>query len=476
MIVVAAFLACLGGFVVIGLLSARGRQATSEDYLVASRDVSPWLTALSSAATNNSGFMFIGLFGFAYRFGVQAVWLQAGWIAGDVIAWLWVHQRVRAHSGRLGATSVPQLVATDHVGRVARPVLILAGVLTFFFLGGYAAAQLRAGSAALTGLFGWATWIGVLLGAVIVVVYCMAGGLRASIWTDAAQALVMLAALLALLLYAVAEVGGPATMMAELERADPALVAWFPDGLAFGMAAYLLGFVAGGLGAIGQPHILIRSMAICDDRAIPRAAKIYFLWYIPFSIAAVAAALYARVIVPDLITGLSAEQAAGAAEAALPALATHLLPQVLLGVLLAGVFAATMSTADSQILACSAAVTQDLFPSYRRSYLAGKLATLAVAALAVAIALTADQNVFRLVLGAWSALGASIGPLLVLRIFGARVPGLVAFLMMITGVVTVQLWARGPWAGDIFELLPGMAAPLLLYGGYALLPWPRARV
>lgn len=464
-LVVVSFLACLAGFTAIGVLSMRKAKATTEDYLVAGRSVSPWLTALSSAATNNSGFMFIGLFGFTYRFGVQAVWLQLGWIVGDVIAWTWIHRRVRVRSGELGATSVPALLATDEAGRSARPIAIVAGVLTFLFLGGYAAAQLKAGATALTGMFGWDPSVGVVIGAVIVVVYCYAGGLRASIWTDAAQALVMLASLLVLLVYALSAVGGPAALGDALEAADPALVSWIPDDLGLGLGLYLLGFVFGGLGAIGQPHILVRSMAIRGADEIRAARTIYFLWYVPFSIAAVATALCARALVPDLVTGLDPALAGAAAERALPSVAAALLPDVALGLLLAGVFAATMSTADSQILSCSAAVTQDIAPRLRTSVMASKLATLAVATLALLIALYAGQSVFSLVLGAWSALGAAFGPLLVVRLFRGAVPTWLALAMMATGLVTVYAWTAAGLSGAVFELLPGMLAPLLLYAG-----------
>ena len=468
MTIAIAFLACILGFAVIGAAAARQRQPTVDDYLLAGRGVSPWLTALSSAATNNSGFMFIGLLGFTYRFGVQAIWLQAGWIMGDVVAWLWIHPRVRAHSGAVDATSVAQMVAMREDRSVARPMVVAVAVVTLVFLVGYAGAQLRAGSAALDGLFGWGLAPGVLIGGVIVVAYCIAGGLRASIWTDAAQAITMLISLGLLVAFAAAEVGGPMALHDALVAADPALVDWIPENLAFGFGLYVLGFVFGGLGAIGQPHILVRSMAIRSVDAIKSATVIYFLWYVPFSLAAVAAGLYARVLIPDLIAGVPAADAAVAAENALPALAHHVLPEALIGVLLAGVFAATMSTADSQILSCSAAVSQDI-STKNKTYLMGKIATMVVATASVIFALAADESVLGLVLGAWSALGASIGPVLIIRLARLPLPTPVGLMMMVTGLAIALGWARGPWAGDLFELLPAMLAPLVIYGiAYAL--------
>jgi sodium/proline symporter len=140
-----------------------------------------------------------------------------------------------------------------------------------------------------------------------------------------------------------------------------------------------------------------------------------------------------------------------------------LLPEVLIGFMLAGIFSATMSTADSQILACSAAVTQDIVPGWKGSYRASKLATLGVTAMALMIALYANEGVFDLVLIAWSALGATLGPVLILRAFGRVVSGPLALTMMGAGVVVVLLWGASAYAGAVFKLLPGMLVPLLIY-------------
>lgn len=467
--IVASFALCLLVFTAIGLLSSRHKSDTTDDYLLAGRNVSPWLTALSSVATNNSGFMFIGLIGFTYRYGLQAIWLQLGWVLGDMIAWFWIHRRVREVSGRLNVASVPALLGTRRDGTIVRVTVIATGLLTFLFLGGYAAAQLKAGSTALHVLFDWDVRLGAILGAIVVVLYCFSGGLRASIWTDAAQSVVMLVSMALLLTIAAVEAGGPAALLDALALQDPALVRWQPETMELGFGLYLLGFVAGGLGAVGQPHILIRSMSIATPEAIPRARGIYFLWFIPFSIAAVGAGLYARVLLPSLLAGSSPEVIAQAAEHALPRLSMALLPDILIGLMLAGIFSATMSTADSQILSCSAAITQDIAPAWRNSYLASKLATLSVTALALFIALFAGEGVFELVLMAWSALGATIGPLLLLRVFG-RVPRApVALAMMVTGFTTVVLWGGSSLGASVFRLLPGMITPLLLYGLATLL-------
>jgi len=513
------FILSLAGFTGIGLLSALRRRKTTEDYLVAGRAVPPWLTALSAVATNNSGFMFIGLIGFTYRHGLQAIWISLGWVMGDLLAWLWVYRRVRRVSGAARVNSMPALLgwrsrgqkagrprgpeagrpggpeagrpAGPEAGRPGGPeagrpagreqtVVVLAGALTFLFLGVYAAAQLKAGSTALQALLGWPPESGAVLGAAIVIAYSFAGGLRASIWTDAAQSLVMMVAMALLLGIAAQHAGAPTALPAQLAEQDPTLARWVPAELAFGLPLYALGFVVGGFGVIGQPHIVIRPMALESPAQIARARFFYFLWFVPFTLASFGVGLYARVLMPDLLeaaAGAGELARVNASEQALPELAARLLPEAMAGLALAGLFAATISTADSQVLACSAAITQDAFPRWRRSYLASKVATGSVALLALGVALSAGRGVFALVLVAWSALAAALGPLLLLLLAG-RPPGpRLAVAMAAAGVATVVAWERSPWADDVFKLLPAMAVAfgVALVGGLASRAFPGRR-
>jgi sodium/proline symporter len=458
----AGFVAFLLLFTMIGVGSTFKKQETTEDYLLAGRNVHPWLTALSAVATNNSGFMFMGMIGFTYTLGVQSVWMMVGWIAGELIAWIWVHKRVRRVSGQAGVQSVPELVGSRPDGGLNRPVVVLGGVLTFTFLSVYAAAQLQAGGVALHAVFGRPEWIGSVIGAVVVIAYCYAGGLRASIWTDAAQSVVMLGTMMLLLGLAAAEVGPPSELFAALRAQDPSLMEWRPTHATFGLGLYLIGMVSGGFSSVGQPHILIRILAIESPKAIDRARIVYFSWYIPFFLLVVAIALYARVLVPGLEGGADEGALLQLGQAGGPG-GQPLLPPFLVGVLLAGIFAATISTADSQLLACSAAVTQDIWPRARSSYLASKIATLSVAAIALAIALTSGEGVFELVLRAVSLFGASFVPLLLLRLARRPVSSAVGVTMMSVGAATVLVWEFGLYPNAIYPALLGMAASTLTY-------------
>jgi len=460
-VVIISFIAFLGMFTAIGVASSRKKQDTADDYLVASRSVNPWLTALSAVATANSGYMFIGLIGEAWRTGLQVVWVAFGWIVGDLVTWFWVHKRVRERSERVDAASVPALLALDNDKTNHRLISIAAALLTFFLLGAYAAAQLKAGATTLHSIFGWPVEAGAVLGIIVVVAYCFSGGIRASIWTDAAQSAVMIIAMAILLFTCFTEVGGVSAVLGRLEAIDPKLVQVIPDNLLLGIGLYALGWVFAGMGTVGQPHILIRFMAIESTKAVNKARVIYFVWFTLFTMGAVGVGLYARILLPDLTTGVA--DVVMASETALPALAQKMLPSALIGVMLAGIFSATMSTADSQLLSCSAAITQDLAPRFRHSYMASKMATLAVAGVALAIALFAPQGVFSLVLVAWAGLGACLGPVLVVRLTGKPLHEFVALAMMGSALLVVVFWGDTPWGGSVYKILPAM---LVAFGVY----------
>ncbi len=442
-------------FVAVGAYSARRRARTIEDYLLAGRTIGPWFTGLSAVATNNSGFMFIGLIGTTYLMGMSAIWIMVGWIGGDYLMWFWVHRRLRELSEQKQARTIPSLLAAGR-GGFAQSVRIVAAAITILFLSTYAAAQLNAGGKALHVLFGWDYSVGAIAGAVIVLIYCFAGGIRASIWTDVMQSIIMLASMLLLFGIALWELGGFAELWTGLEAIDPRLTDPVPADLRFGFALHVLGWMGAGFGVVGQPHIMVRAMAIRDSQQLRTARHIYFAWYVVFTAAATGVALACRVLLPD---------AAGFdAELALPTLSVRYLPGILVGLVLAGLFSATMSTADSQLLSCSAALTQDIFRRWRESYTAAKAGTVLVTAVVLGVAVFGHQNVFALVTMSWSALGAGLGPLMMVRVLRRPIGPPLAVAMMLGGLETVILWryALG-FSDDVYEVLPGMLTGLLLY-------------
>jgi len=346
---------------------------------------------------------------------------------------------------------------------------VLAGLITILFLGVYAAAQLKAGSTALHALFGWDMWVGALMGTAIVILYSYAGGIRADIWTDAAQSFVMIVTMAMILVVGASEVGGWSALMDNLSNQDPSLTRWTPDELEFGLAAFIIGFMFAGMTAAGQPHIMTRIMALDSTQSIFRASLYYFGWYIPFFLFSIGVGLYCRAIIPEISAMPIAEGMQEPTELALPLITMRLLPEIFVGFALAGLFAATISTADSQIIVCSGALTQDVNPKLEESYLASKIATFSVTGLALAIALMAPEGVFGLVLIAWSALGASLAPVLVIQLYRLPLSMPTALVMMLAAVGTVSAWHLSPWNDDVFKAFPGVVAAVTVYAVARLL-------
>jgi sodium/proline symporter len=453
-IVVASFMFFLLCFLGVGVLSATRRKNTTDDYLLASRSVSPWVMALSAVATNNSGFMFIGLIGATYSEGISSLSLMAGWVLGDYCAWLFgIPKALRIKSEESGSATIPSFLGNGLEG--GQRVVKVAGLIVLAFLGTYAGAQLTAGSKALHALFGWDLIVGAVLGALIVVAYCFSGGIRASIWTDVAQSIVMFVAMNLLLLVGVAGAGGPAELFASLTAIDPQLLSFLPVNAPFGFGMFLLGWLAAGFGVVGQPHIMIRAMALDSPVNMAAARRVYVVWNMLFSISAVGVGLVARLVLP--------ETAGFDQELAMPTLSLQLLHPVLVGLVLAGLFAATMSTADSQVLSCSAAITQDLLPRPGAGHYYNKIGTVIVTLIVLAVAL-AGSSVFTLVVLAWSGLAASLGPLLVIRCLDRRVTSSTAIAMMIGGLLSVLGWKYGlGYGAGLNEALPGMLMGFVIY-------------
>ena len=456
-VVAVSFVVFLLGFLGVGIWSATRRQASTEDYLLAGRNVSPWMMALSAVATNNSGFMFVGLIGATWSEGVSAAWLMVGWVAGDYLMWLvGVPERLRVRTEETGAVTLPSFMG--HGIKGGKWIAALGGLITLVFLGVYASAQLTAGSKALHVLFAWPYDVGAIIGAAIVLAYCFAGGIRASIWTDVAQSVVMIVAMVLIFFLGLAEIGGFEAMWAKLAAINPRLTEWAPADLRFGFTLFLIGWFFAGMGVIGQPHIMVRALTIDHPKSIAKARRIYITWYVVFAAAAVGTGLVARALLTPK-TGFDPELA-------MPTLAAELLPGALVGLVLAGLFAATMSTADSQVLACSSALTQDLVPAWSKSYVKAKLGTVAVTAAVLAIALSGG-SVFQLVVLAWSALASGLGPVIVVRAFRLPLTMGAGLATMSAGIAGVLVWRYGlAFSDGIYDVMPGMLLGFATWGAW----------
>ena len=459
-----SFLVFMLFFAGVGIASIRVKKDTTDDYLVAGRGMHPALAALSAVSTWNSGYMFIGFIGFIFLQGYSAIWIAGVSTIGQLVAWIWLYKYIQKEGQERNLRSLSSLVSSKNGAPEAR----LAAILSVFFLAIYAAAQLTAGGVALNSMLGWSEITGILIGFVLVVAYCYAGGIRASIWTDAAQSSVMIVGSTILCYVALGEVGGISGLHDRLNEIDSSMVNVYPSGLKFGVTLWIAAFFLGGLGVAGQPQVVSRVMTLNDDSDRKQAMVWFFVWQTPFIALMFIIGLACRAIFDGII---SAEDA----ESGLPMLAQSLDP-ILGGVILASIFAATMSTADSQVLACTAAITDDIKPEWSQDHGKTKKVTMVVAAFATAISVVGQQfpgfgdSVFALVVFAVYGLGGIFVPLILIRMAGYEPDSYHTTSMMVAALWGVLVWTILGFGEYVFPSVPGMGAAFAVHFAYC---WKR---
>ena len=403
--------------------------------------------------------MFIGAVGFTYMMGYNVIWMAIASTLGQLIAWAWLYKFIQKEGQARSVRSLSSLVAE----KSGAPEAKLAAILSVLFLSIYAAAQLTSGGKALFVMLGWDELVGILIGFVLVVAYCYAGGIRASIWTDAVQSCVMIVGTMILCWIALGDVGGFSGLNAGLLSQDPALTSLMPPNLMFGFSMWVLAFFLGGLAVAGQPQVVSRIMTLDSDNDRKQAMVWFFVWQTPFIVLITFIGLASRV----LFTSNDFDPELG-----LPMLAMDTMPAIGIGMILASIFAATMSTADSQVLACTAAITDDIKPEWREDHKTTKIVTLVVAAFATAISvgglyIPGGDSVFKLVVLAVYGLGSIFVPLLIIRWMGYKPDSTHSIAMMVSAFGAVIVWSILPsimgWksvsaADGIFPSVPGMGA------------------
>lgn len=451
-----SFIIFLGMFALVGVSSVLRSRGTKKDYYLASSSIPPSLVGLSAVATNNSGYMFIGVIGYTYATGFAAVWLMAGWILGDFLGSIFIHRKLREATQRTGEVSFAGVLSKWN----GKQNLLLQRTIAFIslvFLLSYASAQLVAGSKALHVLFGWPNWAGATIGAVLVVLYCFSGGIRASIWTDGAQSVVMMLAMATLLIIGVYSFGGMEKTIAEMGKVD-GFLDLFPENLLLpgisGGILFAVGWAFAGISVIGQPHVMVRFMTLSDTGKMRRARVWYYTWFTLFYVMSTGVGMLSRIYLQD--------PGSFDPELALPTMAVELLPPYLVGLVLAGIFAATMSTADSLVLSCSSALTHDLIPHKIEKPSLLKAGTAVITFAALGMALLNKQSVFSLVIMSWSGLASAFGPLLIYLSLGGKPGRIRAMLAIFTGLAVALGWRILGWETTIYEGMPGILIGLAI--------------
>jgi sodium/proline symporter len=455
--VTAVYMAILLG---IGFAAARLTRSP-EDFFLAGRSLGSWVTAISSTASSESGWVVLGAVGMAYVNGVSALWYAPGCLLGYVANLYFLAPRLRSEAARQRSLTLPDFLA-DRFGDPRHVVRLTGVAIIFVSLGGYVAAQMTATGKAMQAILGLSYAQGIAIGGVIIVVYTLMGGFRAVSWTDFFQGTIMVLALVVMPLLVVAEVGGYSAMLEKLAAVDPNLVTATGGRTGFALFGFMTGLLGIGLGYPGQPHVLTRYMAASGDEKIRQTQVIAMVWGVLVFFGAGYLGLAGRLLMPELAAGGDPEQL-------FPLLSRSMLHPLVAGVMLAAILSAIMSTVSSQLLVAASAVSRDLFEnvlgvakSGRAAVLAGRVAVLVLGVAALAVSLQDVRVVFWFVLFAWSGLGAAFGPVLLLSLWTDLLTRKGVVAGMLTGFgVTVAWKLSGLSDAVIYELVPAFVLATL---------------
>lgn len=472
--------AVVAGF---GFFSTTMSQESESDFLLADRGLGAWVGALSTAASAESGFVTLGLVGMAYTSGVFAFWIVPGTVVAFIFNWCVVAPRLQQASHEGGALTVTDVLALRYPGRPATCIRLIAVAMTLAMLTGYVAAQLNSAGVAFKGAFGWTYGTGVLVGAALVLAYTVTGGFRAIAWTDVIQATFMIVAVVLVPMVLIDTIGGPSEFIAKAKKAGLGNAFNGNAGTAAFMAS--VGLCLGvPLGNCGQPHVLVRLMAIKDATARRRAAVISTIWVAILFTGAITVGMAARVHYGE-IPEKDADNVAATddalveepnrpseAQQALPHIAADksLIHPIIGGMLIAAILAAVCSTADSQLLVAASCVSHDMLvrvrgasPTIRQRRMLDRGAVMVLGLIATTIAIGDVRSVFDFVLAAWDGLGATFGPALLLSFLYRKTTGWGVFAAMATGAVVALFWRfvpinGAPLHGTIYTLIPAFVA------------------
>ncbi len=419
---------------------------TPEDYLLAGRKLGPWVAAFSERASGESAWLLLALPGAAIAVGLGEVWTVIGITVGIIASWYLIAEKLREETEKYQALTIPEYLHRRFEDKSNIIRLFSALIITFFFAF-YVSAQFHASGKVLKTMFGIDAITGISIGAVVIVSYTLMGGFFAVAWTDLLQGFLMIGTLIILPIAGFIELQSSHVSLNQslaLASATHSSFTMGKEGLA-GLAV-ILGGLSWGLGYLGQPHIIIRYMAIRSTKDVKRARTIAILWAIPGITGSFLIGLAAlNYFGPDYFVNIDVEQA-------MPLLAKELLPAMVAGLFISGAVAAIMSTADSQLLVSTSAITEDFIHQFLGMEMTNKkLVTLSritiviLGLFAYVIAVmseTQGNNIFSVVSYAWSGLGSAFGPALVLTLWWKKTTrhGIIAGLL--TGFFTTIIWAN----------------------------------
>lgn len=452
----------------IGVYAAKRSTSNSEEYMLGGRQLGPAVTALSAGASDMSGWLLLGLPGALYAAGLVEAWIGIGLFIGALVNWIVVAPRLREQTERYdNALTVPQFLANRFPSR-AMALRTVSAIIIVLFFAVYTASGLVAGGKLFASAFGdlfnipgmsdYA--VGIWLTLIVVLAYTVVGGFLAVSLTDFVQGCIMMLALviMPIVILTTGDGNGVGQAIQTVNQIDPNFMSLFHGLTFFGF----LSAVTWGLGYFGQPHIIVRFMAIRSVKDVPAARNIGMGWMAISLLGAIGLGVFGRAYIER--NGIALDDP----ETLFIVLSNLLFHPLVTGFLYAALLAAIMSTISSQLLVASSSLTEDFYKLFmnksasdKQLVMVGRICVLAVGLVAAILAGDPDSNILGLVANAWAGFGAAFGPLIILSLTWDKMSGSGAVAGLIVGAATVIIWITLGWSSSflggpgIYEIIPG---------------------
>ncbi len=470
--IMAAIILYLCFVIFTGVMIGRHSKKSAEGFYLGGRGIGPLVTAMSAEASDMSSYLLMGIPGLAYLSGVaDASWTAIGLAVGTYLNFLLVAKLLRRYSVRLDAITIPSFISKRY-GEKKPVIMCISALIILIFFVPYVASGLAAIGKLFNSLFGWNYMMAVVIGAVVIISYTSIGGFSAVATMDLIQSVIMTAALAIIVVFGIVQAGGMGAVL-DHARTLPGFLSFTQTYNVSTGGAEPYGFIriismmAWGLGYFGMPHILVRFMAIRDENELKLSRRIASVWVVISMGVAVFIGIVGHAV---SATGRVPLLEGSATETVIVRLADLLsgygiFPAIIAGCILAGILAATMSTADSQLLAAASAfsenIAQQVFPgklTEKQTMLTARLTVVVIAVIALFLARDPDSNVFQIVSFAWAGFGATFGPAMLCALFWKRSnrQGILAGLVAGGAMIFIWKFMVKPLGGiwDIYELLP----------------------
>lgn len=449
-----AFILYLGVMMGIGMYYSR-QQKNLSSYILGDRKLGPWLTSLSAEASDMSGWMLMGLPGYAYLHGLSAFWTGIGLIVGTWANWVFISKRLRNYTEVANnSLTLPDYLSNRFEDKKNGLRLICALFIILFFII-YTSSGFVAAGKLFNTIFGIPYFQSLLIGAFVVVFYTFLGGFSAVALTDFVQGTMMFFTVIYIPVAGVIALGGPTPTLDILAQEGPDFFSFFPDSTGMGaLAIMVVSSLGWGLGYFGQPHILVRFMAISDPKDLKKSTHIAMTWVILSLTFAIAMGVIGKAYLHPTLQAADAERV-------FILMAQGLSAPFITGIIWSAILAAIMSTCSSQLLVTSSAVSKDLFQTFfckdasqKTLIRVSRLSVLLVSLISIYLGSDPNSYIFSIVSYAWAGFGACFGATVLLSLYWKRMTLKGAYAGVIVGGLTVLIWKQFEWF-SLYELVPG---------------------